>query len=137
MRTRPQFASLLLVAVACSSDVTNPPANPVVAAPLSAQWSGGEFPLLSPSFTGVDSLPKVLAGSIQLAVRRSGDTVYATMPDTNGAITLTVQLRDGGAASVGATAYGFESRSLAPAVDAINAIPWRAGGTTRALGTRA
>lgn len=130
MRTRPLLASLLLLVAACSSDIT----NPVVTEPSASAWSGSSFALLSASFHGIDSLPLVMVGAETLAVRRSADSVLATLPDTNGTITLTVRLHGGGQATADVHVYGFRGTSTGPAFDNGWGIRWSFRGPTMLLG---
>ena len=109
--------TVLLVVLACSSDPTNPPADPAdVRVYPSHVFAGGEVFLSGDWYRSTDSLPQITAGASLLSVRRVNDTtVAATLPSTaNGIVKLGElsprALYDRGSVIV----YGFHRHASVP-----------------------
>ena len=120
----------LSIAAACSEVTSSPPA---VTADADA-WSGGTLVLRSDGFAGADTLPVVTVGGRSLAVRSFGaESVAVQLPDTNGAITMGLQLTTGAAPSpLAVRVHGFRALAPGPRVDG-DPYPWPAGGVPTAL----
>ena len=138
VRTMTGLVALALVcASACKTDriTTTDPSVTAVA----EVWSGGGLMLSSPSFTGADSTPIVMAGAETLAVRRAGpDSVSLQMPDTDGLVTLAVGLRDGGRTLLQVRVHGVTASGVGPALTERygyepQLYPWPGSATSTAL----
>lgn len=114
------------ILLACSDPIEPPTAPRVVISPA-AQWSGGEV-LLSSHDLGSRSLPRLLAGTDTLAVRRVSDTVVAVVLPIGASGTLHLDLlRDGIRYSLGQVErVGFrETHFVAPYFAGELVTAWR------------
>ncbi|HEY2804907.1 MAG TPA: hypothetical protein VGI92_03525 [Gemmatimonadales bacterium] len=115
-------ALALLGLAACAGGTETPPAIPRTAAVTSASaWSGAEVMVVSPSFTGVDSLPVVTVEGAMAQTRRvSAGTVAVRLPSLPGTYRISVHFHAGDTTLAGTvtTAGGFNGILQGPPNDA-------------------
>jgi len=110
--------------------------DPVVSGAADA-WAGQRLVLWSISFTGADSLPIVLLDLDTLPVQSAGmGSIAVHLPDTDGALVLTIRLRSGGSRSIPVQVHGFVRMRDGPLLGAYAQIyPWPGNGNPSALAT--